>query len=103
MEESGAGEAAGAPQPDSPSLELTLMDLGSESPPLRRYARHPARREPRTVRGWRAGDVAELVCYVNWAGRTRVGHERRATRPFCELVPKAGRPREPGPEMEEGR
>ena len=47
--------------------------------------------------------MAELVCYVKWARRTRGGQERPGTRPFCDLVGRAGRPREQGPEMEEGR
>ena len=57
----GAGEAAGAPQPTSPSPEPTPTDWGYELPPPQWYARQPARREPGTVRGWRAGVVAELV------------------------------------------
>ena len=47
--------------------------------------------------------MAELVRYVKWARRTRGGQERRGTRPFCDLVRRAGRPRDRGPEMEEGR
>ena len=56
-----------------------------------------------TVRWWRAGNVAELVRYVKWAGRTRGGQGGRGIRPFCDLVCEAGRPRDQGPEMEEGR
>ena len=103
VEERRAGEAAGAPRPASPSPEPTPTDWGSELPPPRQYAPQPVRREPGTVRGWRAGDVVELVRYVKWAGRTRGGRERRGTRPFSSLVCRAGRPREKGPEMEEGR
>ena len=103
VEERGAGEAEGAPRPASPSPEPTPTDWGSESPPPRQYAPQPVRREPGTVSGWRAGDVAELVRYVKWAGRTRGGREKRGTRPFSDLVGRAGRPRERGPEMEEGR
>ena len=55
------------------------------------------------VAGWTAGDVAELVGYVKWAGRTRGGRERLGTHAFSDLVSRAGRPRERGPEMEEGR
>ena len=44
-----------------------------------------------------------LIRYLKWAGRTRGGRERRGTRPFSDLVSRAGRPRERGPEMEEGR
>ena len=40
---------------------------------------------------------------MNWAGRTRGGQDRRGTRLFCDLVLRAGRPRDQGPEMEEGR
>ena len=47
--------------------------------------------------------MAELVRYVKWAGRTRGGQERRGTRPFFDVVRRAGRPRDQGPEMEEGR
>ena len=47
--------------------------------------------------------MAELVCYVKWAGRMRGGQEKRGTRPFCNLVSRAGRPQEKGPQMEEGR
>ena len=47
--------------------------------------------------------MAEVVPYVKWAGRTRGGREKGGTRPFCDLVGRAGRPRERGPEMEEGR
>ena len=53
--------------------------------------------------GWRAGDVAELVSYLKWAGRTRGGREKRGTRPFSDLVVRPGRPKEKGPQMEEGR
>ena len=44
-----------------------------------------------------------LHTYVKWAGRTRGGQERRGTHPFSDLVGRKGRPRERGPEMEEGR
>ena len=47
--------------------------------------------------------MAAQVCYMKWAGRTREGQEKRATRPFSDPVGRAGRPRERGPEMEEGR
>ena len=103
VEEQGAGEAAGTPRPTSPSPEPAPTDWGSKSPPPRQYGPQPVRREPGTVRGWRAGDMAELVCYVKWAGRTRGGQERRGTRPFCHLVGRAGRPRDKAPEMEESR
>ena len=46
--------------------------------------------------------MAELVRYVKWALRTRGVLEKRGTRPFSGLVGGAGRPRERGPEMEEG-
>ena len=103
MEERGAGRAKGAPRPSSPGSELTLTDWDWESPPPRRYAPPPVRRGPGTVAGWTAGDVTELVRYVQWAGRTRGKRERPGTHPFSDLVGGAGRPRERGPEMEEGR
>ena len=73
VEERGAGEAEEAPRPASPSPEPTQTDWGPESPLPRRYAPQPVPREPGTVRGWRAGDVAELVRYVKCPGRTRGG------------------------------
>ena len=103
MEEGGTGEATGAPQPDSPSPEPTPTDWGSESLLPRRYARCLARRVPGTVLGWRTGDMAELVRYVKRAGRTRGGQERRGTSLFLDLVHRAGRLRDRGSEMEEGR
>ena len=47
--------------------------------------------------------MAELVRYVKWAGRTRGRRERRGTHPFSDLVRRAERPGERGPEMEEGQ
>ena len=102
VEGRGAGGAEGAPRPASPSPEPKQTDLGLELPPPRQYAPQPVQREPGTVTGLRAGDVAELVCYVKWAGRTREGREERGTRPFSNLVGRAGRPREKGPGIEEG-
>ena len=55
------------------------------------------------VAGWRAGEVAELVRYVKWAGKARGRQEKRGTRPFSDLVGRAGMPRERGPEMDERR
>ena len=103
VEERGAGGAEGAPQPASPSPEPTPTDLDSESPSPRRYALPLVRRGPGTVAGLTAADVAELVRYVKWAGRKRGRRERRGTLPFSDLVGRAGRPGERGPEMEEGR
>ena len=103
VQERGAGGAEGAPRPASPSPELTLTNWDSESPPPRRYAPPPVRRGPGGVAGWTAGDVAELVRYVKFAGRTRGRRERRGTHPFSDLVGRAGRPGEEAPEMEEGR
>ena len=102
-EERGAGRAEGAPRPTSPIPEPTLTDRNSESPPPRRYAPPSVQRGPGTVAGWMAGDVAELVRYVKWAGRTRGRRERRGTHPFSDLVGRARRPGERGPEMDEGR
>ena len=102
-EERGAGEAEGAPRPASPSPEPTPTDWDSESPPSRRYAPPPVRRGPGTVAGWTEGEVAELACYVKWAGKTRGRREKRGPRPFSDLFGRAGRPRERGPEIDEGR
>ena len=102
-EERGAGEAEGAPRPASPSAEPTPMDWDSESPPPRQYAPPPVRRGPGTVAGWTEEDAAELARYVKWAGKTRGRREKRGPRPFSDLVGRAGRPRERGPEMDEGR
>ena len=103
VRERGAGTAEGAPRPASPSPEPTPTDWDSESPPPRLYAPPPVRKGPGTVAGSTAGDVAELVRYVKWAGRTRGRRERRGAHPFSDLVGRAGRPGERGPEMEEGR
>ena len=100
-EERGAGEAEGSPRPASPSPEPTPTDWDSESPPLRQYA--PGRRRPGTVAGWAEGDVAELARYVKWAGKTRGRRDKRGPHPFSDLVGRAGRPGERGPEMEEWR
>ena len=94
VEERGAGESVGAPRPTSHRTEPTPTDWGSDSPPLQRYAPQPLRREPATVGASGAGEVAELVHYVKWAGGTRGGRERRGTPPFCNLVGRAGRPRD---------
>ena len=102
-EERGAKEAEGAPRPASSSPELTPTDWDSESPPPRQYVPPPVRRGPGTVGAWTAGEVAELVRYVKWAGKTRGRREKRVTRHFSDLVGRAGRPRERGPEMDEGR
>ena len=102
-EERGARKAEGAPQLASPSPEQTPTDWDLESPPPRRYAPPPVRRGPGTVPGWTAGEVAVLVRYVKWAGRTGGRRERRGIRPLSDLVGRAGRPRERGPEMEEGQ
>ena len=101
-EEGGAGEAEEAPRPASPSPEPTTTDWDSESPPPRRYAPPPVRRGPGTVAGGDR-DVAELPRYVKWAGKTRGRREKRGPSPFSDLVGRAGRPRERGPEMDEGR
>ena len=69
----------------------------------RQYELPPVRRGPGTVAGWMAGEVAELVRYVKLAGKTRGRREKGGTRPFSDLVGRAGRPRERGPEMDEGR
>ena len=70
-EERGAGRAEGALRPESPSPEPTPTDWGSKSPTPWRYAPLLVRRGPGTVTGWKMGDMAELVRYVKWAGRTR--------------------------------
>ena len=100
-EERGAGEAEGAPRLASPSPEPTLTDWDSQSPPPRQYALPPVRRRTGTVAGWAEGDVAERARYVQWAGKTRGRRNKRGPRPFSDLLGRAGRPRERGPEMEE--
>ena len=102
-EERGAGEAEGAPRPASPSPEPTPTDWDSESPPPRQYAPPPVQRRPGTVAGWAEVDVAELARYVKWAGKTRGRRDKRGPRPFSDLVGRAGRPGERGPEMQEWR
>ena len=102
-EERGAEEAEGAPRPASPSPEPTLTNWDSESPPPRQYAPLLVRRRPGTVAGPAEGDVAELARYVKWAGKTRGREDKRGPRPFSDLVGRAGRPGERGPDMEEWR
>ena len=103
VEERGAGEAEGAARPASPTPAPTPKDWGSVSPTPRQHAPPPVWRGPWLVAGWRAGDVAELIRYAKWAGRMMGGREKQGVRPFSDLVDRAGRPRERGPEMEEGR
>ena len=67
------------------------------------YAPPLVPRGPGTIAGWTAEEVAELVRYVKLAGKTRGRREKRGTRPFSDLVGRAGRPRERGPEMDEAR
>ena len=102
-EKRGAGEAEGAPRPAGSSPEPTPTDWDSESPPPGQYAPPPVRRGPGTVPGWTKGDVAELARYVKWAGKKRGTREKRGPRPFSVLVGRAGRPRNRGLEMDEGR
>ena len=92
VERRGAGGAEGAPGPASLSPEPTPTDWDSELPPPRQYAPPPVRMGPGEVAGWTARDVAELVRYVKWAGRTRGGRERRGTHPVSDLVGRAGGP-----------
>ena len=96
----GGGGGAAASQPQS---RADATDWDSESPPLRQYAPPLVQRGPGTVAGSTEGEVAELACYVKWAGKTRGRREKWGTRPFSDLVSRAGRPRERGPEMEEGQ
>ena len=96
------GGANSSPSP-SPSLEPTAKDWGSASSFLRHFARHPARREQGRIRGWRAGEVVEVVCYLKWAGRKRGQRERRGNDLFRQVVHRAGRPQDKGPEMAEDR
>ena len=103
VEDQRAGAATRAPRPASCSPEPTLTDCSSVLPLPRHYVRHPARREPGTVRGWRTGEMAELIRYVKWAGRTRGGRERCGTHPFRDLVHRARRPQDTGPETAEDR
>ena len=46
--------------------------------------------------------MAELVRYVKWAGQTRGGGRPR-TRPFKDVVQRAGRPWDTGPEIAKGQ
>ena len=39
---------------------------------------------------------------MKWAGKTRGRRDKRGPRPFSDLVGRAGRPGERGPEMNEG-
>ena len=96
LQERGAGRAEGALRPASPSLEPTLVDWGSESPPPRQYAPPPVRRGPGMVARWTAGDVAELVRYVKWAGRTRGGGGEAGDPPFQTWSAGRGGPGERG-------
>ena len=102
-EERGAGEAEGAPRPAGPSPEPTPTDWHSECPPPLEYAPPLVRRGPRTVAGWTEGEVAELARYVKWAGKTRGRREKRGPHSFSDLVGRAGRIRQRGPETDEGR
>ena len=47
--------------------------------------------------------MAELVGYVKWAGRRRGGREECGSHPFRNVVHRAGRPQDKGPEMAEDR
>ena len=47
--------------------------------------------------------MAELARYVKGAGKTRGRRDKRGPRPSSDLVGRAGRPGERGPEMDEGR
>ena len=40
---------------------------------------------------------------MKWAGKTRGRRKKRGPCPFSDLVGRAGRPSERGPEMDEGR
>ena len=100
-EERGAGEVEGAPRPTSPSPEPTATDWDPESLLPRQYA--PVRGRPGTVEGWAEGEEAKLARYVKWAGKTRGRRDKRGPSPFSDLVGRAGRPGERGPEMEEWR
>ena len=47
--------------------------------------------------------MAELARCVKWAGKTTGRRKKRGACSFSHLVGRAGRPRERGPEMDEGR
>ena len=87
----------------SPSPKPTQTDWGGALPLPRHYAPHPAQREQGTVRGWRAGGVAELVLCLKPVAWTRVGRERRGTHAFRDLVHRARRPQDRGTEIAEDR
>ena len=102
VEERGEGGAAGALRPTSRSTEPTETDWDSESPLLRHFAQHVARREQATVWGWRAEQVAEFVNCVRWAAGMRGGRRCR-THPFRDLVHMAGGAQDRGPQMAEDK
>ena len=94
----GGGAAAGQPQPgaDADGLRLGVATAAAVSAAA-------GTEETRDGRGVDGGEMAELVRYVKWTGKTRGRREKRGTRPFSHLVGRAGRPRERRPEMDEGR
>ena len=101
-----AGEGKAAPDGGAGSRGSrggAATDWDSESPPPRRYAPPPVQRGPGTVAGWTAGDVGELVCYVKTGGEDKGRTGEAGSHPFSDLVGRTRRPRERGPEMEEGR
>ena len=95
--------AAGAPRPTSHSAEPSETDWCPESRLLQHSAWHVARRKPGSVWGWPAGEVAGLVPYVKWAGRTRDRRERHGTHLFRDALHRAERLQDRGSEMPEDR
>ena len=94
----GAGAAAGQPQPRADAYGLGLEVRAAAA--VCAAAGAEGTRDGRGVDGRGSGELAR---YVKWAGNTRARREKRGTRPFSDLVGRAGRPRERGPEMDEGR
>ena len=102
-EEWGAGGAEAAPRPARPRPRADADRLGLGAATAAAVCAAAGTEGARDGRGVDNEEMAELVRYVKWAGRTTGRWERRGARPFSDLVGRAGRPGERGPEMEEGR
>ena len=96
--EGGGGAAAGGPKP-----RADADGLGLGVPAAAAVCAAAGAEGTRDGHGVDGGGSGELARYVKWAGKTRGRREKRGTPPFSDLVGRAGRPRERGPEMDEGR
>ena len=92
------GAAAGQPQ-----LTADAHGLGLGVPAAAAVCAPAGAEGTRDGRGLDGGGSGGAGRYVKWAGKTRGRREKRGPRPFSDLVGRAGRPRERGPEMDEGR